>query len=68
VRADHPLRRINAVLDLSFERPAVEQFYGNNGHVGIDPVVLVKRMFLMFLDDVASYLFAPSSSVWQRVW
>jgi transposase len=54
VRADHPLRRINAVLDLSFVRPAVEQFYGNNGHVGIDPVVLVKMMFLMFLDDVAS--------------
>ena len=54
VRVDHPLRRINAVLDLSFVRPAVEQFYGNNGHVGIDPVVLVKMMFLMFLDDVAS--------------
>src|SRR5258706_12675965 len=54
VRADHPLRRISAVLDLSFVRPAVEQFYGNNGHVGIDPVVLVKMMFLMFLDDVAS--------------
>lgn len=54
VRTDHPLRRINAILDLSFVRPAVEQFYGNNGHVGIDPVILVKMMLLMFLDDVAS--------------
>ena len=54
VRADHPLRRINTILDLSFVRPAVEQFYGNNGHVGIDPVILVKMMLLMFLDDVAS--------------
>lgn len=54
VRADHPLRRINAILDLSFVRPAVAQFYGNNGHVGIDPIILVKMMLLMFLDDVAS--------------
>jgi len=53
-RADHPLRRINTILDLSFVRPAVAQFYGNNGHVGIDPIILVKMMLLMFLDDVAS--------------
>lgn len=54
VRADHPLRRIEAILDLSFVRPLVEPFYGRNGHVGIDPVILVKMMLLMFLDDVAS--------------
>jgi transposase len=54
VRADHPLRRIDAILDLSFVHPAVEQFYGKNGHVGIDPVILVKMMLLLFLDDVAS--------------
>jgi transposase len=54
VRADHPLRRISAILDLSFVRPAVEPFYGKNGHVGTDPVILVKMMLLMFLDDVAS--------------
>jgi transposase len=54
VRADHPLRRINAVLDLSFVRPAVEHCYGKNGHVGIDPEILVKMMLLLFLDNVAS--------------
>lgn len=54
VRADHPLRRIAKVLDLSFVRPAVQQFYGNNGHVGTDPVILVKMLLLLFLDDVAS--------------
>lgn len=54
VRADHPLRRINSILDLSFVRLAVAEFYGNNGHVGVDPVILVKMMLLMFLDDVAS--------------
>jgi transposase len=50
VRADHPLRRINAILDLSFVHPAVERFYGKNGHVGTDPVILVKMMLLLFLD------------------
>lgn len=54
VRPDNPLRRINAVLDLSFVRPAVEQFYGRNGQVGVDPIVLVKMMLLLFLDDVPS--------------
>jgi len=54
VRADHPLRRIDAILDLSFVRPAVEPFYGHNGHVGTDPVILVKMMLLLFLDDVPS--------------
>jgi len=54
VRADHPLRRIEAVLDLGFVRPAVERFYGRNGQVGVDPVVLMKLLLLLFLDDVAS--------------
>ena len=54
VRADHPLRRINSILDLSFVYPAVEPFYGKNGHVGTDPVILVKMMLLLFLDNVAS--------------
>jgi len=54
VRADHPLRKLNAILDLSFVRPAVEQSYGYNGHVGTDPVILVKMMLLLFLDNVPS--------------
>jgi transposase len=54
VRVDHPLRRIEAVLDLGFVRPAVERFYGRNGQVGVDPEVLMKMLLLLFLDDVAS--------------
>jgi len=54
VRGDHPLRRIQTVLDLSFVRPAVQKFYGHNGHVGTDPVILVKMMLLLFLDNVPS--------------
>src|ERR1700757_4103027 len=54
VRSDHPLRRINQVLDLDFVRPEVAQFYGAKGNVSEDPVVIVKMMLLLFLDDVRS--------------
>jgi transposase len=45
VRTDHPLRRLNCVLDLSFVRAEVARCYGFNGHVSVDPVVLVKLMY-----------------------
>jgi hypothetical protein len=54
VRRDHPLRRVAAVIDFTFVRAEVARFYGQNGNVGIDPVVLLKLMFLLFFDDVAS--------------
>ncbi len=54
VRPDHRLRRVAAVLDLSFVRPLVADFYGRNGQVSVDPEVLVKMMLLLFLDDVPS--------------
>ena len=54
VRSDHPLRRINQALDLDFVRPEVAKFYGAKGHVSEDPVVIVKMMLLLFLDDVRS--------------
>src|ERR1700752_5413950 len=53
-RSDHPLRRINQVLDLDFVRPEVAKFYGAKGNVSEDPVVIVKMMLLLFLDDVRS--------------
>ena len=54
VRTDHPLRRLNSVLDLSFVRAEVACCYGFNGHVSVDPVVLVKLMILLFLEDIPS--------------
>ena len=54
IRPDHPLRRFRELLDLSFVHPTVAKFYGSKGHVGTDPVILVKMMLLLFLDDVAS--------------
>jgi transposase len=54
VRADNPLRRIAAKIDFSFARAEVEHTYGHNGNVSVDPAVILKMMFLLFLDDIAS--------------
>ena len=54
VRAHHPLRAIAAQIDFEFIRAEVAPRYGANGNVSIDPVILLKLMFLLFFDDVAS--------------
>lgn len=54
VRQDHPLRRVAQVVDFTFVRAEVARCYGHNGNEGIDPVILVKLMFLLFFDDVPS--------------
>ena len=54
VRRDHPLRRVAAAIDFGFVREAVAHCYGDKGNVSVDPVVILKMMFLLFFDDVAS--------------
>lgn len=54
IRRDHPLRRVSQVVDFTFVRAEVAQFYGRNGNEGVDPIILVKLMFLLFFDDVPS--------------
>jgi len=54
VRRDHPLRRIAEQIDFTFIREEVAKFYGKNGHESVDPVILLKMMFLLFYDNVAS--------------
>jgi IS5 family transposase len=51
---DHPLRAIQAALDLSFILPAGRPFYGRSGHVSLDPRVIVKLMFLLFYYNIPS--------------
>jgi transposase len=41
-------------VDFSFVRDEVAQCYGSNGHESVDPVVLLKMIFLLFYDNVAS--------------
>jgi transposase len=54
VRKDHPLRRVAQVIDFTFVRAEVARCYGANGNEGVDPIILVKLMFLLFFDDVPS--------------
>jgi transposase len=54
VRSDHPLRRIDEIIDFKFVRDKVEKYYGYNGNVSVDPVVIMKMMFLLFYDDISS--------------
>lgn len=54
VRADHPLRAIRAAIDFTFVRQEVAQFYGRNGNESVDPVVIMKLMFVLFFDNVRS--------------
>ncbi len=54
VHADHPLRRVAAMVDFTFARAAVAHTYGGNGHESVDPAVLLKLMFLLFHENVRS--------------
>ena len=54
IPGDAPLRAINRVLRLDFVREEVARFYGRNGNESVDPVIVVKLMLLLFLDNVAS--------------
>lgn len=54
VRASNPLRQVAAAIDFSFVRYEVAHSYGHNGNVSVDPVVILKMMFLLFYDNVSS--------------
>lgn len=54
VPEDHFLRKLNRMLDLGFVRDEVSKYYGRNGNVSVDPVVIMKMMLLLFLDNVKS--------------
>jgi len=52
VRADNPLRQINQVVDFAFVRAEVAALYGHNGNESVDPAVILKMMFLLFIDNI----------------
>jgi len=54
VRSEHPLRRIRQEIDFGFVREAVKGCYGCNGNESVDPAVIMKMLFLLFYDNVAS--------------
>lgn len=54
VRSDHPLRRIEELIDFEFVRDEVKDCYGTNGNESVDPKIVLKMMFLLFFDKVSS--------------
>lgn len=54
VHAQHPLRRVLAMIDFTFAREVVAHTYGDNGRVSVDPAVLLELMFLLFQENVRS--------------
>lgn len=54
VPKDHPLRKIEKLVNFSFIRSKVARLYGNNGNTSIDPTVILKLIFLAFYENVRS--------------
>jgi transposase len=54
VRADHPLRKINQLIDFDFTYHEVAENYGINGNVSVPPPVILKLMLLLIFYNVRS--------------
>lgn len=51
---DHPLRKIRDTIDFDFVREQVASLYGKTGNPSIDPVVILKLIFLLFYENIKS--------------
>lgn len=51
---DHRLRKIAKLVDFEFIRSKVADLYGRCGNPSVDPVVILKLMFLVFYENVKS--------------
>jgi transposase len=54
VPADHLVRRLAAVLDFSWVRPATAAYYSHTGKPSIDPVVTAKLLLLGYFYNIGS--------------
>ncbi len=50
----HQLRALQRLLDLRFVERKTRTLYGRNGHVSIDPVVIIKLLLLAYLYNAPS--------------
>ena len=51
---NHPLRKILAAVDFAFVRNQVAPLYGVRGNSSLDPTLVLKLLFLLFYENVAS--------------
>jgi len=54
LRIDHPLRRINEIVDFDFIYAEVKDKYGSRGNVSIPPSVILKMLLLLVFYNVRS--------------
>lgn len=54
VRANHPLRKINGLIDFNFVYDEVKDLYGYNGNESVPPPVILKLMLLLLFYNVRS--------------
>lgn len=54
VRSNHPLRKVNELIDFDFAYAEVQGFYGRNGNESVPPPVILKLMLLLVFYNVRS--------------
>lgn len=54
VRSNHPLRKVNELIDFNFVYEEVKSFYGKNGNESVPPPVILKMMLLLVFYNVRS--------------
>ena len=54
VPENHLVRKLDAAIDFSFIYPLVEDLYSSTGRPSIDPVVLIKMMFIQYTFGIRS--------------
>lgn len=54
VRKNHPLRKINELIDFEFIYKQVGDKYGRNGNVSVPPPMILKLILLLVLYNVRS--------------
>lgn len=54
LRLDHPLRKINEIIDFDFIYGEVKEKYGTRGNVSVPPSVILKMLLLLIFYNVRS--------------
>jgi transposase len=54
VRKNHPLRKIDEIVDFDFIYSEVKESYGGNGNVSVPPTVILKLILLLVFYNVRS--------------
>lgn len=54
VPADHPLRQVDALLDLTFVRQSMAGHYSTTGRPSIDPELMVRMLLIGYLQGIRS--------------